>query len=139
MSASEGVTLKSPGKPLNLADRFLDANVRAGRGDAIAIVVDHPERGVSRYTYREVSALASRYGRELRARGLGMEDRVFIVLEDGIEWVAAFFGALKIGCTCMFLSPIVTKEELAFYMDDSRARGVVTRKEIAERLPKERP
>lgn len=136
---TEGVTLKSPGKPLNLADRFVDENIRAGRGNKTAIIVDHPERGVSKYTYREVAALAARYGRELRARGLGMEDRVFIVLEDGIEWVASFFGAQKIGCTCMFLNPTVNEEELAFYMEDSRARGVITRRDIARRLPSNRP
>lgn len=132
---SEGATLKRPGLFLNLADRFLDANVREGRGDKIAIIDDHPERGVRRYTYREVAALAARYGRELAARGLGLEDRVFIVLEDGIEWVASFFGAQKIGCTTMFLNPSVTKEELAFYLEDSRAKGVITRREIAARLP----
>lgn len=127
--------LHPPGRPLNLTDRYLDAHVQAGRGDAVAVIVDHPERGVARFTYREVSALSSRYGHELRARGIGMEDRVFIVLDDGVEWVAAFFGALKVGATVMFLNPQATRDELAFYLEDSRARAIITTRAIVDRLP----
>src|SRR5688572_14897864 len=95
--ATAQATLRPPGRPLNLTDRFLDANVRAGRGEKTAVIVDHPDRGIERHSYLETSRQASRYGQELRARGIALEDRVFIVLEDGIEWVGAFFGALKIG------------------------------------------
>src|SRR5262245_56704368 len=110
----------TPGRPLNLADRFVEENLRQGRGGKLAVIVDHPERGVERYTYADVSALSARYGHELAARGIGVEDRVFIVLEDGIDWVGAFFGALHVGATLMFLNPTVSAEELAFYMEDSR-------------------
>ncbi len=128
-----------PGRPLNLTDRFLDHNLREGRGDSVAVIVDHPDRGVSRHTYAEVAAQANRVGHALKGRGLGMEDRVFLILEDGIEWVTAFFGALKIGCTVIFLNPKVSDEEIAFYLEDSRAKGVITHAEIAARLPEKRP
>ena len=128
-----------PGRPLNLCDAFLDQNLRAGRGDKVALIVDDPLEGVTHHTYREVAAIASRYGHALQARGLGIEDRVFIVLQDGFAWVGAFFGALKIGCTVMFLNPQVTTEELSFYMADSRCRAIVTSQAIAARLPEEPP
>jgi benzoate-CoA ligase len=127
--------VRSPAKPLNLTDLYLDRNVRDGRGEKTAIIVDHPERGVSTFTYRQVSELASRYGRELAARGIGIEDRVFIALEDGIEWVSAFFGALKVGATVMFMNPLVSAKEVAFYLEDSRARGIITSRAFAEKLP----
>lgn len=128
-----------PGQPLNLTDRFLLENLRARRGDKIAVIVDHPERGVSKHTYDEVAQKSAQVGHELVARGLGMEDRVFIVLEDGFEWVTAFFGAMQIGCTVMFLNPSVSPEEIAFYLEDSRAKGMITTKAIAATLPKARP
>lgn len=128
-----------PGHPLNLTDRFLLENLRLGRGSKVAVVVDHPERGVARYTYQEVAELAAQYGHELRARGVGIEDRVVIVLEDGIEWVASFFGALQLGATVLFLNPKVGAEELAFYLEDSRCRAVVATRDIADRLPLYRP
>jgi benzoate-CoA ligase family protein len=139
MTAHPHSRYRVPGRPLNLTDRFLLENLRAGRGGKVALIVDHPERGVAHYTYQEVAEAAAQYGHELRARGLGLEDRVFIVLEDGLEWVAAFFGALQLGCTVMFLNPKVSAEELAFYLDDSRCRGVVTTKEVAAQLPLHRP
>lgn len=131
--------LVSPAQPFNLAEHYLERNLGRGYADKTAIVVDHPERGVARYSYREVSALSARYGHVLARRGLGLEDRLFIILEDGIEWAATFFGAQKLGVTTMFLNPNVTADELAFYLADSRARGVVTTRAVAERLPTERP
>ena len=127
-----------PGRLLNLCDAFVDRNVREGRGDKVALIVDHPANGVSQHTYQDIAALASRYGHALTLRGLGMEDRVIIVLGDSLEWVGAFFGALKIGCTVMFLNPQVNAEELAFYIADSRCRGMVTTQAIAAKLPTQR-
>ncbi len=129
-------TLVSPARRLNLTEHFLERNLHEGRAEKVAVIVDHPTRGVSHHTYRDISELANRYGHELKARGIGLEDRVFIVLEDGVEWVAAFFGALKIGATTMFLNPAVTAEEVAFYLEDSRARGLITNTAFVDRLPK---
>lgn len=128
-----------PGRVLNLADAFLFDRLKDGRADKTALIVDHPESGVASFTYAEVAARSAQFGHSLTKRGIGIEDRVFLVLEDGIDWVAAFFGALSAGATCMFLNPTVSDEELAFYLADSRARGVVTTKAIAARLPKDRP
>ena len=41
---------------LNIADWFLDARVREGRGDRTALITD-----AGRFTYGEVQALANRY------------------------------------------------------------------------------
>ncbi|MBI2376429.1 MAG: benzoate-CoA ligase family protein [Deltaproteobacteria bacterium] len=127
--------LISPARPLNLAEAFLFKNLGEGRSDNTALVVDDPTLGARSSTYREVAAEASRYGHELRARGIGLEDRVLIVLEDSLPWVASFFGALSIGATVMFLNPASTAEEIAFYLSDSRARGAVTTRAVAERFP----
>ena len=123
---------------MNLCDVFVDRNVREGRGDKIALIVDDPARGVSRYTYQQIAILAAQYGHALKQRGLGIEDRVFIVLGDGLEWVASFFGALKVGCTVMFLNPQVNTEELAFYIADSRCKGIVATQAIVDKLPNQR-
>ena len=131
--------LTSPAKPLNLAHSFLHKNLDEGRSDKTALIVDRPDGSSIQMSYGEVSAMAARYGHELTARGIGLEDRVFIILDDSEEWVAAFFGALGIGATCMFLNARVTAEEIAFYLSDSRARAVITNAAVAKRIPKERP
>jgi benzoate-CoA ligase family protein len=136
--AQQTSRFRVPGRPLNLTDRFLDRQVREGRADHPAVIVDQPD-GVETYTYAEVAGRANRFGHALRAAGLGIEDRVLIVLPDGIEWVAAFFGALKIGCVTLFVNPKLSAEELAFYIADSRASGVVVDGEGADKLAGDAP
>lgn len=131
--------MESPARPLNLAQYFLLSNLEAGRGDATALVVDHPTDGVSTYTYAALAARSAQVANHLRAQGLGLEDRALLVLEDGVDWVVAFFGAQMAGLTTAFLSPALGAEELAFYLADSRARAVLTSRVVLERLPAERP
>jgi benzoate-CoA ligase len=119
---------------LNLSDRFVDQQVRAGRGAHPALVVDRPD-GVERVTYEALSSRIHRLGHVLIQRGLDIEDRVLVVLPDDETWPAAFFAALHVGCTVALLNPSISAEELAFYLEDSRARGIITNREVAARLP----
>src|SRR4051794_36602001 len=77
---------------LNMADWFLDARLREGRGGDVAIVC-----GDDRWTYAQVSEAATRMADLLRHSGVGVEDRVLLALPDGMHFAAAFFGALKAG------------------------------------------
>lgn len=90
-------------------------------------------------TYAELANEASRYAHFLADRGVELEDRVLIVLEDGLEWAAAFFGAQKLGASTAFVRPGVSDVELAFYLEDTRARALITRRSTAARLPSSRP
>src|SRR5579863_8329825 len=44
------------------------------------------------FTYGQVLELASHFGRELEARGIGKGDRVMLWGENCAEWVTVFFG-----------------------------------------------
>ena len=68
---------------LNIADWLLDARVREGRGDRPALLTD-----TGAFTYREVQALANRFGQLLQSAGVQPEQRVIIALPDGPEFVA---------------------------------------------------
>ena len=127
--------LTSPAKPLNLAYSFLHKHIDEGRSDKLALFVDYPDGSSVQMTYAQVSSYSAQVGHELSARGIGLEDRVFIILDDNEDWVAAFFGALGIGATCMFLNTKVTSEEIGFYLKDSRAKAVITNSAVAERMP----
>jgi acyl-CoA synthetase (AMP-forming)/AMP-acid ligase II len=85
---------------LNIADWFLDARVREGRGDRPALITD-----ARRFTYREVQALADRYAYVLGSAGVAPEQRVIIALPDGPDFVAALFGILKIGAVVVMVNP----------------------------------
>src|SRR3954471_11777794 len=76
---------------LNLTTWFLDRNLEEGRGDRVALYGD------VRVTYTELALLANRVGNALLEAGVRPEDRVLLALSDGPEFVATWFGALKIG------------------------------------------
>ncbi|MCZ6506486.1 MAG: benzoate-CoA ligase family protein [Acidobacteria bacterium] len=109
-----------PPEIFNIADYFLDQRVREGRGDRIALRLDDRH-----LTYREVQILANRFGGVLRDLGVRPEERVLLLLEDGPEFVGAFFGVLKIGAVVVMVNPALEPESLAGLIDYSRASCAV--------------
>ena len=83
----------------NAAAAFVDQPIAEGLSDETALVT--PAR---RVTYAELSALVARAGHALRARGVEPEQRVALLLPDGIGFAAAFFAAIKIGAVAVPLN-----------------------------------
>lgn len=115
-----------PPERLNIADYFLDARVREGRGGRPAL---HTDGGS--LTYSEVQALANRFGNVLAASGVEPEHRVLIALPDGAGFVGALFGALKLGAVGVMVNPGLPPAEIAYFLEYTRARAVVTEHEVA--------
>lgn len=115
-----------PPERLNVADWFLDARVREGKGGRPA--VHTPGRT---WTYAEVRALSCRFGHVLGAAGVEPEQRVVIALPDGAEFVGAFFGTLRIGAVVVMVNPALPAAEIARILEYSRARAIVTSAETA--------
>jgi benzoate-CoA ligase family protein len=113
-------------KRLNLADYFLHARVREGRGARTALITD-----AGALTYAQVAERAGRFGRLLKARGLEPEQRVMIALPDGPEFVAAWFGAIQLGAVVVMVNPALPIEEIAALLDYTRARVLVTHRDTA--------
>jgi benzoate-CoA ligase family protein len=109
-----------PPERLNIADHFLDARVREGRGDRPALLGDG-----GTLTYRDVQALANRFGHVLRESGAEPEQRVLIALPDSPEFVAALFGTLKIGAVVVMVNPGLPAEEIRGLVAYTRARVVI--------------
>ena len=78
----------------SLAQFFL-ANFQA-HGDERAYGQRHGYR-MEWFTYGQVLEMASRFCRELEARGIGKGDRVMLWGENCAEWVAAFFACAMCG------------------------------------------
>ena len=104
----------------NAAVYFLDRHVGDGRGGRTAF--RFAGRAV---TYAEVALRANRLGNALLARGVQMEQRVLLALPDRPEFAEAFWGAMKIGAVPVPVGDGLPAEELAFMLQDSRARAVV--------------
>jgi benzoate-CoA ligase family protein len=99
---------------------FLDTPVSSGAADRPAIVT-----AAGSTTYRELLALACRAGNALRALGVQSEQRVALLLPDGLEWAAVFFGALRIGAVAVTMNTRLDASAWAAILRDSRARVLV--------------
>jgi benzoate-CoA ligase family protein len=114
----------NPPERLNIAEYFLDSRVREGRGDRSALLTD-----AGTLSYRDVQALANRFGHVLSGAGVEPEHRVLIALPDGPEFVAALFGTLKLGGVVVMANPGLPPGEIEYVLEYTRARAVVTHRD----------
>ncbi|VVE03189.1 amino acid adenylation domain-containing protein [Pandoraea terrigena] len=103
-------------------DDWLDAwAARVGeRGDALA--VDAEDGAWSR---RTLDARANRIAQTLAESGIGVEDRVALVLPRSAAWVAAMLGVWKLGAAYVPLDPSQPAARLAQLVAASGARAVI--------------
>jgi acyl-CoA synthetase (AMP-forming)/AMP-acid ligase II len=94
--------------------------LKAGADDAPAL----SSPGATPLTYRALRALVAETIASLASQGIGPNDRVGIVLDNGPEMAAAF---LSIGsaATAAPLNPSYRAEEFEFYLTDLRAKLLV--------------
>ena len=93
-----------------------------GRNDPerLAIIDDD-----GRYTYGEVADRVAKAAGALAALGVQPEQRVALCMLDGIDLVASFLGAIRLGAVPVPLNTMLTAEDYAYLIGDSRARVVI--------------
>ena len=77
---------------LNLTEYFIESNIANGRGNNTAVYYQNEV-----YTYNDLSRLIDKVGNVLKKLGVEPENRVLLILQDSPEWLAAWFGTIKIG------------------------------------------
>ncbi|WP_257002069.1 non-ribosomal peptide synthetase [Streptomyces sp. WZ.A104] len=76
--------------------------------------------------YAELDARANQVARSLRARGIRTGDRVAVLMERGPHLLPAVLGILKSGAAYVPVDPGHPERRIAFIIEDSAARAVVT-------------
>jgi benzoate-CoA ligase family protein len=115
----------------NAARFFVDRHVEEGRGGKIAFHHD----GVA-LTYGQLQELVNRTGNALLDLGVQPEQRVLCLLLDSPEFLAAFWGAIKIGAIPIPVNTMMRADDYLYFLDDSRARvAVVSEALLAEAGP----
>ena len=100
----------------------MDAITDLLRGEASAPAVSAPsQQGI---THGELRTQTAALGRQLRAAGIGPDDRVALVLPNGPAIAAAFVGFAP-WCATAPLNPVYKPDEFAFYLEDLDARALV--------------
>jgi acyl-CoA synthetase (AMP-forming)/AMP-acid ligase II len=95
--------------------------LNAGRPDAAAII----EPAGPTLTFERLRAQVTHLAGQLNAVGVGRNDRVAIVLPNGPEAAIAFL-AVAACATAAPLNPAYREDEFRFYMDDLRAKALIT-------------
>ncbi|QRO01822.1 amino acid adenylation domain-containing protein [Archangium violaceum] len=112
-----------------LAREMLEAQARS-RPDAPAL----QHRGVQ-VTYAEWDRRANQLAWALRKRGIGPESVVALSLEPSIDVLVTFFGILKSGAAYVPLDPSYPQDRLAFMLQDSGAKVLITRESLLGQFP----
>ena len=99
------------------ASQILFDNLANGRADRPAA---HGPFGT--ITYREICALAARYGNAFKAFELKRGERIVFLADDTPSTAAAFFGAMRAGYVPVVLNTLTPPDLLQFYLQDSAAR-----------------
>ncbi|MET1008079.1 MAG: class I adenylate-forming enzyme family protein [Propionibacteriaceae bacterium] len=110
----------------NLADLVTyQANVRP---HGVALVKPAPERQA--LTWSELETQVSAVAAGLAAHGLVAGHRVALHGPNSVEFVVAYFAALRAGFVCVPLNPDATADELQTMLHDSGARAVLSAGEV---------
>ncbi|HEX8335385.1 MAG TPA: amino acid adenylation domain-containing protein, partial [Pyrinomonadaceae bacterium] len=86
-------------------------------------------------TYGDLNARANRLARHLRRLGVGPDALVAVALERGVEMVVGLLAVLKAGGAYVPLDADYPHDRLAFMLEDSGARVLLTQDALADRLP----
>jgi amino acid adenylation domain-containing protein len=101
--------------------------------DAVAVTF-----GKEQLTYRELNQRANQLAHHLHKFGVGPDVLVGIYMERSLDMVVGLLGILKAGGAYVPLDPAYPKERLAFMLEDSQARVLLTRQRIVDSLIEDR-
>src|SRR6516225_3233495 len=107
-------------RPYNAATDLVDAPVARGLGDKLAFI--DSDRAL---TYRGLQARSCRFASALADLGLRPEERLALLLYDTVDFPVAFWGGVRAGIVVLPLNTLLTPEQYAYILGDSRAAGIV--------------
>jgi benzoate-CoA ligase len=104
-----------PPAEFNFAQHLIRLN--AGRADKTALIDDHGQ-----LSYGELAEKVRRMANGLQSLGLRREERVLLLMHDNNDWIIGFLGALYAGIVPVCLNTLLTAEDYAFMLQNSRAQ-----------------
>lgn len=116
-------------RPYNAVTDLLDAQVARGLAEKTAFI--DGERSLS---YGELQARTCAFASALHNIGLRQEERLGLLLYDTVDFPVAFWGAVRAGIVPLPLNTLLTAEQYAYILGDSRTKAVVAAAPLAKTL-----
>src|SRR5437899_7846745 len=113
-------------RPYNAATDFVDANVARGRSGKVSFTDSECS-----LTHAQLQANSGRFAAALKALGLPEEHRVVLAFHDTVDYPVAFWGAIRAGIVPIPVNTLLTAEQYAYLLADSRAAAIVVAAALA--------
>jgi len=110
-----------------MADYFLFNNLEEGRENKTCLYYRDES-----FTYGDAARWTNRAGNALRELGVGVEDRVLLVLPDCPEFVWTWFAVNRVGGVITMVNPLLPADDYRYYLEYTRARVAVIHESVAE-------
>ena len=110
----------------NAVSDFVDANVARGLGGKTAFI--DPDRSI---TYAELQSRTRQFAAALQGLGVRPESRIALALYDTVDFPAAFWGAVRAGVVAVPMNTLLTPDQYAYVLSDSRASSIVVTAALA--------
>jgi benzoate-CoA ligase len=104
----------------NAAHDLIERNLRPGIADKPAFIDDR--RSI---THRQLDQLSSAFANTLGALGVDREQRVFMCMQDTVDFPVVFLGSIKAGAVPIPVNTLLTQADYAYMLHDCRARIAV--------------
>ena len=108
----------APPEQFNFAQFLLERN--ADRADRPAFIDDQ-----GTLTYGDLSQRVRSMAAGLRSLGLKREERVLLLMHDCNDWPVSFLGAMYAGLVPVAVNTLLTADDYAFMLENSRAQAVL--------------
>ena len=111
-------TVAAPPARFNFAQHLLEVNT--GRAAKAAFIDDHGS-----LSYGQLADRVRRMATGLRALGIRREERVLLLMQDCNDWPVSFLGAMYAGLVPVAVNTLLTADDYAFMLENSRAQSVL--------------
>lgn len=117
------------GSCYNAASRFIDENVINGLGDKVAIYCQDQT-----ITYKQLQVSVNKMGNALKQLSVEMENRILLMCYDTPEFIAAFYGAVKIGAVPIPVNTIMSPADYEYFLNNSRAKVLIVHEDLWQNI-----
>ncbi|MGX9391984.1 acyl-CoA synthetase [Nitrobacteraceae bacterium UC4446_H13] len=115
----------------NIADAICDRHVGA---DRTALIYEAVDGAVTDFTFEALQERSQRLANALSAQGINRGDRIGILLPQCPEALITHLAAYRIGAVALPLFTLFGPDALAYRLNDSGAKAVVSNTEGIEKL-----
>ncbi|MCX7822339.1 MAG: acyl-CoA synthetase [Syntrophobacterales bacterium] len=116
---------------LNICQEFIDRHIDEGRANNHAIYFMD-----KMITYGQLQKMVNRFANALRKMGVEPQDRVGLRVVNSPPAIVAIYGIFKIGAIPVPTSPLWSKEEVAFVVNNAEMKAFVVNEPLMGEVEK---